>query len=103
MGRPLPTAQLRILKTLYDRHQTPHATYGADLIRLTHLPSGTVYRALDALEDGGLVVGTWEDIDESAAGRRRRRYLELSAVGVRAYESELSFVAPRGLVARGYG
>lgn len=65
---------------------------------LTRLSSGTIYRALDTLEDDRLVSGKWEEIDESEAGRRRRRYVELTALGARIYESELSFLAPRALL-----
>lgn len=34
------------------------------------LPEGTVYPALHRLEDGGLLVSSWADVD----GRRRRVY-----------------------------
>ena len=72
--------------------------YGGVLIAAAQLPSGTVYRSLDALEDAGLVVGAWEDIDESSAGRRARRYLEITTPGIHAFESELALLTPTRMV-----
>lgn len=94
MGRDLTKAQLRVLKVLYDHLGSPDQIYGGSLIASTRLPSGTTYRSLDGLEDAGLVTGTWEKIDESAEGRRARRYLEITGAGIRAYEAELRFLAP---------
>lgn len=98
MGKELTKAQLRLLKVLYDHRGSKEPLYGGPLISATRLPSGTVYRSLDALEDAGLVVGTWEDIDESVAGRRARRYLEITAPGIRAYESEIALLTPARLM-----
>ena len=48
------------------------------------LGHGTLYKALDRLERGGLLESTWEDIDESLAGRPRRRLYRLTGAGVAA-------------------
>ncbi len=58
-------------------------TYGYELrdklssLSASHWDPGTVYRALNTMEDEGLVRSTWE---RSAEGPRRRRY-EISAAG----------------------
>jgi DNA-binding PadR family transcriptional regulator len=59
--------------------------FGFDVMRVTQLPSGTVYPLLRRLEDGGLVSSRWEE--ESRAhdeGRPARRYYELTGVGAAA-------------------
>lgn len=98
MGIELTKAQLRILKVLNDHRGSQEPMYGGILMTLGRLSSGTVYRSLDVLEDAGLVVGTWEDIDETSAGRRARRYLEITAHGVQAYESEIALLTPARLI-----
>jgi PadR family transcriptional regulator len=48
--------------------------YGLEIATGIGAPSGTVYPLLENLERKGLVASRWEDIDEKAAGRRRRHY-----------------------------
>ena len=95
MGPVLTKPQLRILKVLHDSQGSAEQVYGGTLITVAQLPSGTVYRSLDGLEDAGLVKGTWESIDERTEGRRARRYLAITGAGIRAYETELRFLAPK--------
>jgi DNA-binding PadR family transcriptional regulator len=59
--------------------------FGFDIMEVTGLTSGTVYPALDRLEDLGYVRSRWED--EAAArreGRPARRYFEITKRGGRA-------------------
>lgn len=56
--------------------------YGLDLMRLTGLPSGTLYPVLHRLSAAGWLDADWEAIDPVAAGRPARRYYRLTAVGV---------------------
>ena len=59
--------------------------FGFDVMRVTQLPSGTVYPLLRRLEDGGLVTSRWEE--EARAhdeGRPARRYYELTGLGTTA-------------------
>jgi DNA-binding PadR family transcriptional regulator len=43
---------------------------------------GTLYKALDRLEAGGLLVSRWEDPEVAAAdGRPRRRYYRITLAG----------------------
>ncbi|MEV4496530.1 helix-turn-helix transcriptional regulator [Micromonospora arborensis] len=55
--------------------------YGLDLMRLTGLPSGTLYPVLHRLSGAGWLAADWEVIDPVAAGRPARRYYQLTAVG----------------------
>ncbi|RAO62300.1 PadR family transcriptional regulator [Micromonospora saelicesensis] len=56
--------------------------YGLDLMRMTGLPSGTLYPVLHRLQGAGWLAADWEAIDPVAAGRPARRYYRLTAEGV---------------------
>lgn len=79
---------LRVLEALYAGMDGEH--YGLELAKAAGLSNGAFYPILDKLEDAGLVVGRWEDLDESAAGRRRRCYYRLTAEGLTFARRELS-------------
>ena len=56
--------------------------YGFEIMRVTGLPSGTVYPLLRRLEAGGLAQSHWEQDHELAGeGRPRRRYYETTSAG----------------------
>ena len=57
--------------------------YGLEIAKQARLASGTIYPILARLESAGWIESGWEDIDESAEGRRRRRYYQLTGVGAR--------------------
>lgn len=64
--------------------------FGFDLMDATGLTSGTVYPALERLEELGYVRSRWES--EAIAhkdGRPARRYFELTAAGGRALAEAL--------------
>jgi PadR family transcriptional regulator, regulatory protein PadR len=64
--------------------------FGFDLMDATGLTSGTVYPALERLEELGYVRSRWEN--EAAAhrdGRPARRYFEITAAGGRALAEAL--------------
>ena len=49
---------------------------------------GTLYKALDRMERGGLLQSRWEDPDVAAEqGRPRRRLYRVTADGQRAFEN----------------
>lgn len=58
------------------------------------LGHGTIYKALDRLEKGGLLSSRWEVIDESEAGRPRRRLYQLTGTGASALEQLAPAAAP---------
>jgi DNA-binding PadR family transcriptional regulator len=56
--------------------------YGLDIMRLTGLPSGTVYPTLARAERSGLVRSRWEDrAAADHAARPRRRHYQINAAG----------------------
>jgi DNA-binding PadR family transcriptional regulator len=64
--------------------------FGFDLMDATGLTSGTVYPALERLEELGYVRSRWES--EALAhkdGRPARRYFEITAAGGRALAEAL--------------
>ena len=82
----IPT--LRVLAALIADPVTEH--YGLELCHAAGLPSGSVYPILARLETAGWVVGSWEDIDEAAEGRRRRRYYRLNGKGLERARAALA-------------
>ena len=64
--------------------------FGFDIIDATGLTSGTVYPALERLEESGLLRSTWENADEAHRdGRPARRYFTLTARGPEALVAAL--------------
>jgi DNA-binding PadR family transcriptional regulator len=64
--------------------------FGFEILDATGLTSGTVYPALDKLEELGLLRSTWEDEDEARRqGRPPRRYFAVTALGARALAAAL--------------
>ena len=64
--------------------------FGFEIIDETGLTGGTVYPALDRLEELGLLRSRWED--EDAAHRQKRpprRYFSMTAAGGRALSAAL--------------
>lgn len=60
-------------------------SYGLDIVAQTGLPSGTVYPTLARLKEAGLLRAVWEDARVAErAGRPRRRYHQLTALGAAA-------------------
>jgi PadR family transcriptional regulator PadR len=82
----IPT--LRVLAVLLTDPLGEH--YGLELCRAAGLPSGSVYPILARLEGAGWLVGAWEEIDEQAEGRRRRRYYRLTGTGLKHARAALA-------------
>lgn len=57
--------------------------YGLDLMKVTGLPSGTLYPILQRLQEAGWVAAKWEEIDPVAEGRPARRYYRLTPDGAK--------------------
>jgi PadR family transcriptional regulator, regulatory protein PadR len=68
-----------VLKALLVKPSTPR--YGLEISKEAGLPRGTIYPILTRLEQAGWLDSFWEDIDEAAEGRRKRRYYRLSEKG----------------------
>ena len=68
--------------------------YGADIMEVTGLGGGTVYKTLGRLERRGWIEGRWEDPALAEAEKRpRRRFYELTPAGVAATDEALRRVA----------
>ncbi|WP_350174599.1 MarR family transcriptional regulator [Erythrobacter sp.] len=80
---------VRVLAGIFDNP----GSSGAEICKLTSLPSGTVYPILARLEGAGWLRSNWENIDPSEAGRPRRRFYSLTAEGAREAKSGASEVA----------
>jgi len=70
---------LKILKLMLENPAKKLS--GADISGGAKIGSGTLYPALQRMERAAWLTSAWEDIDPSAAGRPRRRYYRLSALG----------------------
>jgi PadR family transcriptional regulator PadR len=88
MARALSYSSLVVLRALLDGGGSPQ--YGLALIKTTGVRAGALYPILSRFEREGWIEGSWEAIDESAEGRRKRRYYLLTGVGERAAREELA-------------
>lgn len=83
MPPPRLTLQVQfVLRALLA--QPDRELYGLEVVDGTGLPPGTIYPIMARLESAGWVTSRWEEIDQHAEGRPRRRYYRLtgSADGV---------------------
>jgi DNA-binding PadR family transcriptional regulator len=70
------------LKVLRFLLETPReGRSGAQMSKATKVGSGTLYPMLARLETAGWLTSEWEVIDPSEAGRPRRRFYKLTALG----------------------
>lgn len=75
-------------------------TWGYALGQASGLKPGSLYPILQRLMAEGWLEGRWEQVDERAEGRRRRRYFRLSTVGVQRARAAVDHDSPslRGLM-----
>jgi DNA-binding PadR family transcriptional regulator len=64
--------------------------YGFELMRLTGLPSGSLYPMLARLEEAGWLTGGKENIDPRAEGRPPRRTYRITGAAVTAARLQLA-------------
>jgi PadR family transcriptional regulator, regulatory protein PadR len=86
---PKQTAQTQAVLIALLRDPT-ESLYGLEIAKAAGLASGTIYPILARLERHGWVESEWEEIDESAEGRRRRRYYRLTSEGARIAREEMA-------------
>ena len=73
----LSQASTAVLQTVSQGYQ-----HGFDIIRITGLPSGTVYPALRRLEEARYVTSAWEDTRVAQnAHRPSRKYYDITPAG----------------------
>lgn len=88
MGQALSFTALRVLRAFLDAKREPQ--YGLALSEATGIKAGSLYPILNRFESRRWITGAWEEIDEAAAGRRRRRYYRLTGAGERAAREALA-------------
>ena len=73
---------------------------GADIARMTHIASGTLYPVLIRLEEAGWLASRWERIEPREVGRPRRRLYNITGVGAANTKAAMKeIVAPAGVPA----
>lgn len=90
---------LKVLRFLLDRPREGRS--GAEVSKATGVGSGTLYPMLARLEASGWLTSAWEVIDPREAGRPRRRFYKLTAIGqanARRALNELQLAPMGGLV-----
>lgn len=92
---------LRILTVFLTR--PTHKLSGADLMRETKLPSGTLYPILLRFEQAGLLESEWEVGDPHELGRPRRRLYRVTPSGRALTKEALKPLMVRSLMARPAG
>ena len=70
---------LKVLRYLLEKPREGRS--GAQMSKATKVGSGTLYPMLARLEAAGWLTSEWEAVDPSEAGRPRRRFYKLTAVG----------------------
>jgi DNA-binding PadR family transcriptional regulator len=63
---------------------------GTEITKATKIGSGSLYPLLAKLEAAKWLTPEWEKIDPSEAGRPRRRYYKLTAIGARRARNALA-------------
>jgi PadR family transcriptional regulator PadR len=76
---------LAFLKVMSTFLKTPSkGLSGVDIMKVTGLPSGTVYPLLARLLTNGYLDAEWEDADPRKVGRRPKRLYRLTKSGEKA-------------------
>jgi PadR family transcriptional regulator len=84
IGEHEPRLSLQTLEVLQAFLEQPKDQLsGADIRVMTGLASGTLYPILARLEESAWLQSEWENLDPSDAGRPRRRYYRITALGAR--------------------
>jgi PadR family transcriptional regulator, regulatory protein PadR len=89
MKKPQMTGPMLLVLSEFSR-DPDHRHYGLELAHATGLAAGTIYPVLARLERYGWVTSEWEEIDPRAAGRRPRRYYQLTGDGHLAADTHLA-------------
>ena len=87
-GVQITTTVARVLRAFLDDIGEPR--YGFELMKLTGLPSGTLYPILARLESAGWLISRREEIDPASAGRPVRRMYLISPSAAQVARAELA-------------
>src|ERR1700722_11327818 len=86
----LSAPALRVLKVFVEKPREQRS--GAEISRTASVGAGTLYPLLARLEHAGWLTSEWEMVDPAEAGRPRRRFYRLTAVGQGAAVKEIGDV-----------
>ncbi|MGD0557491.1 MAG: PadR family transcriptional regulator [Streptosporangiaceae bacterium] len=87
----ITTTVARVLRTFLEDVAQPR--YGFELMRLTKLPSGTLYPILARLESAGWLASDLEEIDPATLGRPVRRMYRISPQSAQIARQELAAIS----------
>ena len=76
-----PRLTIQAFKVLNAILTAPEEIAGADMARMTAVPSGTLYPILLRLEEAGWLTSRWEEEEPQALQRPRRRLYRVTPVG----------------------
>ena len=79
---------LRVLSALVDA--APIELAGADIAKATGIASGTLYPILMRLEEAKWLGSRWEELDPKSAGRPRRRFYNVTLLGLQRAQKALN-------------
>lgn len=82
-----------VLRAFLDDVRAPR--YGIELMKVTRLPSGTLYPTMARLERAGWLVSELEDIDPTVERRPPRRYMRLNPAMVERARYEVASLADK--------
>jgi DNA-binding PadR family transcriptional regulator len=85
---------LDVLEVLLTAHDEDELVHGWAIMKATKRAGPTVYKVLDRLEDGGLISGEWEQLDDGES-RPRRRFYRLNGDAVPAVRNLLAERRPQ--------
>jgi len=98
-----PRITVNLLKVFRVLLEDPTAEYyGLEVGRAAGLSGGSLYPMLLRLEQAGVLVSAWEDVDPSDAGRPRRRVYRFSTAGAE-YARRTLREAQQSLTSPGWG
>jgi len=99
MRRPDPNVRmsLQMLRVLEVFLENPgDQLSGADVLKRSGVPSGTLYPILLRLESAGWFVSRWETVEPATVGRPRRRLYHLTPSGLELASNVLASFTFRG-------
>ena len=87
---------LRVLRAFLDafNEDVRAELAGAEVMRLAHISSGTLYPILLRFERAGLLESRWEEDAPESLGRPRRRFYRMTQAGAQVAHDALAELSP---------
>lgn len=74
--------QLKMLRLLYLNRVNSNGLSGVDISKAAKVGIGSVYPFLTRLVNDGMATSKWEEISPQEEGRPRKRFYQLTGLGV---------------------